>query len=119
MIEGQDAALIEGVLREVMPEACATVGRANVRDVVKAGGEVHLVPLEGVSRIDWAAPLAMLAAGAAIVSHGLTVAKNLSDRKKNSSEISIEIKLSLPPEMAGRVDSSVLERLLTTLVSRL
>src|SRR5271165_3940695 len=40
MIEGQEAMTMEGVLREVMPEECTLVGRTNVRDIARAGGDV-------------------------------------------------------------------------------
>lgn len=120
MIEGEEVAVFEGLLRELLPEACAIVGKSNVRDIARLGGDIQLAPLDGASRMDWTSALTMLAAAASVLSNGLVIAKAVSDRKKKSqSEISLEIKLALPQGLGDKLDPAMVDKLLSGLVMRL
>lgn len=118
MIDQQDAIKMEEVLSEVMPEACQIVGRSTLRDIVRRGGDVHLASLDGASRLDWALDISLLAAGAAILNHGLGALKNLTEKRKNRAEIAVEIKVSIPQELAGKLESQTIDKLLDCLLSR-
>jgi hypothetical protein len=115
-----DSVLICDVLREAFPQACMQAGKTNLDDIVRRGGKVDFVPVEGASRMHLALPLALLASGATVLSHALTIARIIRDSKKKApSEIVFETKVSLPPEIASKLEPDVLERVLGLLAQRI
>lgn len=121
MLEEKNAQMFEMVLQDVMPDTCRGVGRANVRDIIRTGGEVNIVPLQGAERMDWAALLEKLAAAVVILSQAFVAARNFLDRNRNKqpAEIIASVRLTLPADIASRLDAPTVERLLSSLIKRL
>ncbi len=145
--EARELELIRSVLVEVFPDECRRVGRANLNDVVRRRGQVRIVPITGASRLDWMVPLTLLASAATILGNCLTIAMAVRDSKGNGrTGITIQVTqlnqvngvelvspgqqggrvivvndvvLPLSPEVADRLEPAELERLLSSLSSRL
>ena len=120
MLDAQDAHLNESVLREVLPKECESTGRANVRDIVRTGGDVHFVKPNDASELDFHTVLPIVAAAAAILAHSLSALKNMSEPKKKSPEqISVEIIVKLPAQLAEKLGPETTTKLVDTLIKRL
>jgi len=114
-----DSPLLDSVLREVFPDACSQVGKANLRDIIARKGQVQFASMEGASRLDLSLALTLLASGAAIASHVLTFIKNSKDMgSKSPPEIILQSKISLSPELMDKLEPATLDKLLAALVSR-
>jgi hypothetical protein len=119
MLDKRYALIIEEVLREALPGPSAMVGRANVRDIAAFGGDVCFSSMEGASRLDWAAPLALLASAAAVSSHAVAIIKSLRERRKGDDQkLGVEIKMSIPQELQSKLDSATVEKLIEKLLKR-
>ncbi|MFL5386142.1 MAG: hypothetical protein ACJ8GN_26805 [Longimicrobiaceae bacterium] len=143
--EAQELELIRSVLVETFPDQCRRVGRANLNDIVRRRGEVRIVPIDA-SRVDWVVPLTLLASAATILGNCLTIARTIRDSKYNGKAgLIIQVYQSthldgvlvspghdggkiivvndcnwpLPPELADRLQPADLERLISSLGSRL
>ena len=120
MDEERQSELIRSVLREVFPDECRRVGKANFADIVRLRGKIRFVPAEGGSRMDLTV-LTMLASAAAILGHGLTVAASSwrDGQKPDGASLKVKIEISLPPGLKGTVEPQTFERMLTAVVARL
>ena len=117
MLETQHAQQVEDVLREVLPEQCRKIGRTNLRDIARSGGDIHFVTPNNGSLLDFHTLLPVVAAAAAILAHSLSALKNISERKKKGpEEISVEVKVKLPAHLAEKLDPEVTTKLVDTLV---
>ena len=110
----------EDILRRALlgafPDDCARVGKTNLADIVRFRGDVQLVELGAPSPLDWSVSLSLLAAAAAIGNHVLSIWKTTrSAPKKDQKEVALEVKLSLPPELAEKLKPADLERILDSL----
>lgn len=108
----EDSEIIIAVLRETFPDECKRVGRTNLADIAECGGEVNLVPLDGASRLDLTATLALIASAAAILSSAIKIVADLAGARKTDKEISVEVKMSLPKSVTEKLDPEALERLI-------
>jgi hypothetical protein len=118
--EAIQAEVIRSVLMDMFPDECRRVGKANLNDIVRLRGRVRFEALDGASRLDLAVPLALLATAAAILGHAATIASTWREsHRRDASKLCVEINLSLPAELAGKLEPPVLENLLTGFVERL
>jgi hypothetical protein len=117
MHNGGDDVLVRSALQEAFPSDCARVGKANLTDIVQRKGNVRLAELGAPSRLDWSLSLSLLAASAAIGNHALSILKSVRNTPtKDQKEVALEIKLSLPRDLAEKLSASDLERLLASLI---
>jgi hypothetical protein len=143
--EAQELALIRSVLVDTFPEESRRVGKTNLNDIVRRRGQVRIVPMSGASRLEWTESLILLANSAALLSHALTYTRNSFDSRhggkteihfhqenhviqkvrigrvdgESSVSVGTPIEFTIPPEVAGKLDATRLEALVTALVSHL
>jgi len=120
MLTPEDAAVVKTVLQEVLSRECKLAGRVNLNDIVLRSGDVRFVSLTGASLFTLRSPLAVLAGASAIVSQGLTAAKQLDLSKiHDAQELSLGIQALLPKSIVDRVEEEALQRRLIEALSRL
>lgn len=136
--ETQELALIRSVLVDAFPDESRRVGKTNLNDIVQRRGEVIIVPMTGASNLEWTDALTLLASAAVLVSQWLTdrgkvdrsihfrqevqVTQNVRiGRIDGESRVSVSnpIDFTIPPEIADRLDSATVDRLLSSFTAHL
>lgn len=141
--ETQELQLIKSVLVETFPEESQRVGRTNLNDVVRRRGQVRVVPLTGASKLEWMDSLILLANSATLLSQWLIAVRNNTGSKDHGkpewhlhfNETSQNIRIgrvearqvsmsngssfSIPPEIADKLDSAALGRLISSFIAHL
>lgn len=144
LTETQELELIRSVLVEILPEDSQRVGRSNLNDIVRRRGDVRIVPMPGVSKLDWTVSLTILASATTLLSQCLIITRSVLEARSNGtgalvrfeqhnhlSDVTVlgpesegsrivlknEIVLQLSPEILERLEPALADRLIAAIAS--